>query len=165
MTTATEITATVTTNCECESYDEETGTYSPADTCFDICWEDACEWVGEVIQDWLTARGIEEGEFVKIEANGLGWLRRSGYKLCRADVIELTGALFIDGDFTIEYKLSDDKLTARRYSHDEPTGSAVFEFEPVEVCHYSECFEIDGLALDGYQNTACEFHRELASVN
>jgi hypothetical protein len=165
MTTATEITATVTTNCECENYDEETDTYSPADNCHGYCGEEMEEWTAELIEEWLSARGIEAGEFVKIEANGLGWLRRSGYKLAAADSLELTRALYIRGDFRLEFTLSGDKLTARRYSHDEPTGSAVFEFEPVEVCHYSECFEIEGLALDRYQNTACEYHREIASVN
>jgi hypothetical protein len=158
-------TAELTTYCTCEVWDEETDTYSPADTCSDYCFSDAEEWAGELVQDWLDSQDLNEWEQVIIQGTGLGWRSLSGFKLVKPEPLEIVRALYLNGDFTITYSLTPEgNLTARRGSHDEPMGAG-FEFAKIQVCAWSECNDTEGLESDSYGQPACEYHRELAKVN
>lgn len=124
--------ATVSTDCQCDYFDEETQTYLPSDECFGDCYEWQKEDVFHLLGEWKTANGIDDYDPILIECNAIGWDKRSGYKF--VEMINLDGALSINGDFRIEWYLNNDVLTARRYSHDEPVGSGLFTFTPCLSC-------------------------------
>jgi hypothetical protein len=48
------------------------------------------------------------------------WLNVDGYAECEAQ--DVLNTLQIRGDYRIEIVLEDNKLSAKRWSHDEPTG-------------------------------------------
>jgi hypothetical protein len=157
-------TAEVTSECTCEDWDEDTDTYLPASTCSDFCHEHAEEWAAELVSDWLEAQDPNASEQVIIYGTRLGWRSLSGYKLAASEPLEIIRALYLNGDFTLRFSLSpENELTATRGSHDE--YGACFEFAKVTVCSWSYCSEIEGISLDKYEQPACEFHREIASVN
>ncbi len=112
--------ATYTTNCECVDYDEETGTESPAQWCQDYCHEDSRQLCLELISDWLRINSNPQA--VKITGKNITWERLNGYALVMPQ--DILNALIINGEFTITLTLDGDKLTARRSSHDEPTGAS-----------------------------------------
>jgi hypothetical protein len=157
--------ASVTTYCTCEDYNEETDTYTPAESCAGYCGEDAEEWASELSQQWLDETPANDYETVRVSATGLGWTRARGYKLVKPEALEIIRALYLNGDFTVEFELDGDKLTARRWSHDEPMGSAVFTFERVEQCAVSYCEEIEGLKPNRNGELLCEFCLDVESVN
>jgi hypothetical protein len=120
------LTASVTTDCLCENED---GT--PQEYC-DNCYEWQKEDVFELLGQWYLLNGIDENDPILIEGKGMTWQRLDGYKWTTP--MELDGALSLDGDFRIEWYLEGNELTARRWSHDEPTGTGLFTFT-----HYLEC--------------------------
>lgn len=124
---------TITTNCLCQREDEETGEWVDSNTCFGDCheWqEDDAYWLQD---EWRKANGIEEDDPILIEVDRIGWTNSSAYKWTTAK--EVYKSLYLDGDFTVEFSLTNgDTLTARRYSHDEPTGTGIFTFT-----HYKGC--------------------------
>ena len=126
------MTASVSTDCQCQYLDEETQEYLPADECFGDCYEWQKEDVFELLGTWYLANGIEEDDPIKIEAEAIGWQRRSGYKWTTP--MELDGALALNGDFRIEWYLNGNELTARRWSHDEPVGTGLFTFTAYKPC-------------------------------
>ena len=130
--------ATVDTDCQCNDYDEELGEYVPVEYCYGDCYEWQKEDVFYVLGEWQKLNDITEDDTIRINGTGIGWQGRSGYK--DTDILELDGALAINGDFTITWTLDipSKTLKARRASHDEPMG-ANFEMEiikmlPCDVC-------------------------------
>ena len=119
------LTATYTTNCECLDYDEETGTETPAEYCLDYCHEDNKEHCLELISEWLRVNNNPQA--VTITGKNLTWQHLTGYKIVLAQ--DILNALVINGEFTISLTLEGEQLTARRASHDEPTGAS-FVFAP-----------------------------------
>lgn len=126
MTTLEKQTVSVTTDCLCENED---GT--PQDYC-DGCYEWQKEDVFMLLGEWYLANGIDEDDPILIEGTGMTWQRLSGHKWTTP--MELDGALALNGDFKIEWYLENGELTARRWSHDEPTGTGLFTFT-----HYKDC--------------------------
>jgi hypothetical protein len=130
--------AEVSTDCQCNDYDEELGEYVPVEYCYGDCYEWQKEDVFYVLGEWQKLNDITEDDLIRINGTGIGWQGRSGYK--DTDILELDGALAINGDFRITWTLDipNKKLTARRSSHDEPMG-ANFEIDfikmlPCDVC-------------------------------
>jgi hypothetical protein len=84
--------------------------------------------------DWEDARMALDDIFeasdmthFRINGEGMGWTRVSGYKVVPYD--KVAEALFLDGDFRIVFTFLDGILTkapvkAVRYSHDEPVGAS-----------------------------------------
>lgn len=120
--------ASVSTDCLCEE-ENEAGELVPAQSC-DNCYEWQKDDVFELLGEWYLANGIEEDDKILIDGSQMGWMRRDGYKW--TNPMELDGALSIDGDFRIEWYLEGNELTARRWSHDEPTGTGLFTFTVLE---------------------------------
>lgn len=132
------ISATVDTDCQCNAYNEETDAFEPMEYCEGECYEWQKEDVFYVLGEWQRLNDIEEDDKILITGTGIGWQSRSGYK--ETDILELHGALALDGEFRISWTLDipTKKLRARRSSHDEPMG-ANFEIEffkmlPCNVC-------------------------------
>lgn len=141
-------TVEITTNCSCVYFDDDENQLQ-SDECFG-CGDDSLEYLEQELGYWLDANGLDDSALIRINASGLGWQRRDGYKDTRAD--ELSKALFIDGDFTIRYTFSNDykELTAVRYSHDEPTGTGVITFSLSPFAECCRCGEVDECTnLDG----------------
>lgn len=114
-------TVEISSHCECTTYDGD-----PSNECFG-CYEDAKENLHHLIINWLGENNAPSGAAVLIQGNGMNWNNDSGYAECNAntilDTIELKRS-----DYRIEFYQDKDNLTARRWSHDEPTGSARFTF-------------------------------------
>jgi hypothetical protein len=132
--------ATVDTDCQCSYFDEELDTFVEPRVCEGDCYYWQKEDVMMVIGEWQKLNDITEDDTIRINGTGIGWQSRSGYK--DTDILELDGALALDGDFTITWTLDipNKKLTARRSSHDEPTG-ANFEMEIIKMLPCDKCGE------------------------
>jgi hypothetical protein len=126
-------TVTVTTDCLCENED---GT--PQEYCYGDCYEWQKEDVFMLLGEWQLANGVDEDDTIRINASSVGWQGRSGYK--DTDILELHGALSLNGDFRIEWYLENNELTARRWSHDEPVGTGIFTFDILKGC--DKCGEL-----------------------
>ncbi len=129
MTTINKQTVSVTTDCLCGEGDTDTLTEYCSGTCYEWQKEDVFALLGE----WYVVNGIDEDDPILINCESMGWQHRSGFKWTTP--MELDGALSLNGDFKIEWYLEDgETLTARRWSHDEPTGTGLFTFT-----HYKGC--------------------------
>lgn len=62
----------------------------------------------------------------------MGWLRQSGFAECLSNPERITELLSLNAEFRLEFELIGKTLTARRWSHDEPTGTGLFTFSLVE---------------------------------
>lgn len=147
MTTLEDWSATLTTNCECQYLDED-GQEVSATYCEGWCHDDARQECENLLDEW--AKLWHEPEAALIEGKAIGWQRRDGYAIARASSKEslaeaILNKLMLNGDFTIDLKLEGGNLTARRSSHDEPTGCSftVSAFMPCQGS--SECMAKDGL--------------------
>ena len=153
----------LTSDCQCEVWDEDGNQYALADTCAGFCFEDALEGAVELITEWLESKKLEPWEQVTIYGTRLGWRSLAGYKLAGTEPVEIAKALFLNGDFTIRFKLTPEgELTATRASHDE--YGAGFEFAAVPVCYWSECDTLENLTNDTEGHPYCEWHT-LTSCN
>jgi hypothetical protein len=117
----------LTSSCVCEVFDEHENAF-PSDECFN-CWSDSLEDLGrDVLEPWLDAHKAEDGDYVVIDGENVGWLRRSGsFELeVNRDAFEseVLNVLTFDGDFRLVFRLVGDVLSVRRASHDEPMGAS-----------------------------------------
>lgn len=99
-----------------------------SDTCFG-CWDDSENSFYEALREWRKEVGVD-WDWVRINGAGMGWDSREGYALVKLD--KALQPLTLRGDFRIEAKWEGKTFSARRYSHDEPTGSAKFVFTLVK---------------------------------
>ncbi len=122
-------TMTVTTDCTCEPLLDDDGQVIPTgDMCFGCYTSDREDILAE-LDYWLSRHDYE---LVKITNDRMGWTRSAGWLVVDADPERIFEALTVNGDYRLEFYWDDeDMLTARRYSHDENTGSGLFVFEPV----------------------------------
>ena len=134
----------VSTNCSgCPSYyDEETDSYLETEGCDGICYEDDKGNLDYLIQEWADFHGYTDETIIKVVGSRMGWLSQNGYK--NVAVKDVAQALFLNGDFTIRYELSNEhELTAQRWSHDEPMGTGIFTFTKSNVSKCDVCGELD----------------------
>lgn len=111
-------------DCVCVDEDD-----TQLDSCYG-CYDDEVENLKYLIQDWAEAQSIEFNE-VRVKATGMGWQSLSGEATITVD--KIATFLTIRGDFRITFTLDGESLSARRASHDEPTGGAHFVFEPIKM--------------------------------
>lgn len=132
-TTINKQTVSVSTDCQCgDYYDVELDQYLPIENCEGDCYYWQKEDVFTLLDEWYVVNGIEEDDPILINVDKIGWTNASAYKWTTP--MELDGALSLNGDFKIEWYLEDDVLTARRWSHDEPTGTGLFHFTAHKEC-------------------------------
>lgn len=122
--------ASVTTDCQCQTENDETGEFGPSNECFGDCYEWQKEDVFYLLGEWQLANGVTEDDTIVVTGSGMGWQRQTGY--AHTDILNLDSVLSLNGDFRIEWYLEDKTLTAMRWSHDEPTGTGLFHFEIVK---------------------------------
>lgn len=124
--TTTKWKATVTTECTCEVYDEESGEYvadSYSDTCYG-CWDDNLyDFTDNFLPEWTKFHGVTEDDDIIVWSDAMLWDRRSGYAVCKVGT--LTDTLGLNGEYRLEFEFDPESgnLTCTRYSHDEPTGA------------------------------------------
>lgn len=131
MNTVIDYTATyiLTTDCTCEYYDEN-DELVPSDDCMG-CYEDELFDLREKLELWIEHH---DASYIRVEASGLGWRNLSGYTVITATPKHVIDLLTLNGDYRAEFYFdAEDNLTARRWSHDEPTGTGLFTFTPAEL--------------------------------
>lgn len=114
-------TASVTTECVCH---EEDGI---DEVCFGDCYYWQKEDVFALLGMWKERNDVTEDDKILVTGTGMTWQRLSGWK--ETDILNLDSVLSLDGDFRLEWYLEGNELTARRWSHDEPTGTGLFNFK------------------------------------
>lgn len=118
----------LTSDCTCESWDEDTDTSSPSDECFG-CWtDDKLNFKYEILKPWLEANGWDEDTVIYVFSGNMNWNKVAGWTNVRAS--EVVDCLTLNGDFTLRFKLENDTLTCVRSSHDEM--GALFTFSKAE---------------------------------
>lgn len=150
------------TNCSCVFLDEDDN-WKESEYCSGICWEDSIDALAWEIEEWKEANGFTDRTLIRVQAEAVGWMRRSGYKDVYPEDVSM--CLNLDSDFTIRFTFSEDykTLTAQRFSHDEPTGTGTITFteSPLSKCDY--CGDVDSCMKLGEDNL-CEFCHERESV-
>jgi hypothetical protein len=153
METITDWSAALTTNCECCYLDEEDNEITP-EYCQGYCYEDAMDDCTELLEDWQRLNDYPSA--VIIQGRAMGWQRRDGYALIRANgsdkiAAEIISKLQLNGDFTLQFTLKGKACTVRRTSHDELGAS--FELEAFTACDgWSECQATEGITEHEGQN-------------
>jgi hypothetical protein len=114
-------------NCSCETYDEDTDTSSPSNECWGCYDDDLGNIKHDLLNKWLVANEFELDTPIKIIGTRMTWRGLGGYKITTP--AELVSSLTGDYDFTLRFYASNDYKTLKvvRSSHDE--FGASFEFE------------------------------------
>lgn len=135
------ISATVSNDCQCDTYNEETDEYTPSEYCYGDCYELQKEDVAYVIGEWQKLNEIEEDDFILIKGRGMTWQNLEGS--AKTTLENLPNILNINGDYNISWTLDVESksLRARRGSHDEPMG-AYFEFDFVHTLPCDNCGDL-----------------------
>lgn len=115
----------VTIQSDCVCVDENEESY---DECFG-CWDDSLERLADLKTEWANRIGGKSFDKVIVEAKNMGYFKESGRGVIDFDTLHK--ATTLRGDFRIVFTLEDNKLTALRYSHDEPVGGGQFTFSPL----------------------------------
>ena len=146
---------TITNTCVCVEMDDNgdemtdsSGYPVWAKACYG-CFEDNLgNLTFNILHPWLNALGLDADETVLLlNGSNMGWLNRYGVIMARATSPAIIRAMSINGEYRIEFLLSDDKreMSARRSSHDEPMG-ARFTFTAVSE-KAADRMEEQGVAL------------------
>ena len=134
----------VSTSCSgCpDFYDPDTDTWIETKECDGSCYEDDKSCLADLIDEWANYHTYTDQTLIRVDGSGMGWRSVSGYKDVTLD--KVGEALYLNGEFQIRYELSADyELTAQRWSHDEPMGSAIFTFTKSPLNKCDACGEID----------------------
>ena len=119
--------AEITTDCVCETYNESNGDdWVPSATCYGCYDESLADLRDNLLIPFFSLIGANDNSNILVEGTGMGWQGRAGWIIVTAR--DLHDALAIDGEYRVEYRFDGTDLKARRYSHDEPTGTGVFTF-------------------------------------
>lgn len=136
----TEYTATLTSDCVCEVYNEETdsveldeyGDPKRPDYCYGCYEEEVAQFYDNFLPLWLEKANLTLDDELFVLATGIGWRKvtEAGSFFAK----ELHKVMEINGDFRNVFTIKGDELTAIRYSHDEPVGSGRWTFSEVARC-------------------------------
>lgn len=117
----------------CQCYDEtDEGEVKPSSQCFGDCWDWQKDEARNLIRVWQELNEFDDDTLIKVEGSEMGWLRQSGFAECLSNPERITELLSLNAEFRLEFELIGKTLTARRWSHDEPTGTGLFTFSLVE---------------------------------
>lgn len=120
------IEATLYSHCTCMKYDEELEEYTEeySDYCYG-CWDDSVYDFNEnILYPWYAANNYHDNTPIRIISPNIGWMRQSAYKDTYAK--DILDSLTLNGEFTLRFTLTGDKLECVRSSHDEM--GALFAF-------------------------------------
>lgn len=118
---------TFNSDCYCgENELTEDGRLVQVDYCDGDCWRWSWEDYEFLFDQWLKAHPDQLTEILEVDAEGVGWMRQAGSAFIRTNAKELLDLFTLDGGFRLIFTFEGKDLTVRRWSHDEPTGSARF---------------------------------------
>jgi hypothetical protein len=141
-----ELRATITSDCTCEIYDEDTdstkldeyGYPARPEYCYGDCFtETVDDFTENILKVWLDRNRISEDAKIQIVGSKMRWTGSSGWTV--VPVEEIPKVLYIDGDFTLRFTLTGTELICVRSSHDEL--GALFQFAEYAVLEESEDVE------------------------
>jgi hypothetical protein len=114
-------------NCSCETYDEDTDTSTPSNECWGCYDDDLGNIKHDLLNKWISANEFELDTPIKIIGSGMTWRGVSGYKITTPE--HLVSSLTGDYDYILRFYANADYTTLKvvRSSHDE--FGASFEFE------------------------------------
>lgn len=98
------------------------GVLENANSCMG-CWDDSESHFYDAIFEWRKEVGVDR-DMVRIDGRGMGWTKSMGSAVVPID--KALKALTLNGDFRIDVEWSGRSFSARRYSHDEPTGASFY---------------------------------------
>lgn len=120
-------TMTISSDCTCEVLDDNDEVI-PTNDCFG-CYRDAKAEIIQELDFWISTNEVEA---VEVEAERMCWDNVKALAWLPAEAERLFDLLTLNGDFRLEFYWDKEyKLTARRWSHDEPMGTGLFIFRPV----------------------------------
>jgi len=155
MTETQKYTCTITSDCTCEIYDEDTdstkldeyGEPARPEYCYGECYTEAVyDFTDNFLPMWLDYHKLDKDGKVLLFAGGIGWNKVSATGF--VDVSDIHKVMQIDGDFRNVFTIEGGELYAIRYSHDEPVGSGKWNFQPAGIC--DRCG--DGIPADVYED-------------
>lgn len=124
-------TYTLSTECSCETYDAENGEgIVPADECFG-CYEDEQQLLAEAIDAIIEAETVDA---YIVNTERARWTNTGQNFTIEATGKNVIDCMKLNGDYRIEFYLDGSTITARRWSHDEPTGTGLFTFQEANFC-------------------------------
>ena len=104
-------------DCICESFDEDTETSSPSEYCYGCFDDEKGNFKYEILKPWLEANGFDEDTIIYVFSGNMLWNQVAGWTNVRAS--DLIDCLTLNGDFRLRFKLDGKELTCVRSSHDE----------------------------------------------
>jgi hypothetical protein len=112
---------TITSNCLCEDYNEDTDTSTPSQTCWGYCWEEQLELFTDVTKDFF------DGWKHDYVINGFPtWQGGRGGTIVASTAKELIETLVNRiGDWRAEYIMDGKDLLITLWHHDAPTGGTM----------------------------------------
>jgi hypothetical protein len=139
-----EYTATLTSDCVCEMYDEETdstvldeyGDPKRPEYCYGCYDEEVSQFYDNFLPMWLEQHNLTLDDELLVIATGIGWRRVTEAGTFYAK--DTHKVLEINGDFRNVFTIKGDELYAIRYSHDEPVGSGKWSFSKAAKCDKCE---------------------------
>jgi hypothetical protein len=124
----------ITNSCTCENYDEDTDTSTPAEYCYGDCYQDNRDNLyHEIVKPWFERNDLAFEDKVLVVCKNVNWDHVDGVTTAVCDREGFIDALSINTEWRLDFRLDGNRLTARRYSHDEPMGSAEFFFVPEAI--------------------------------
>ena len=118
-------TYTLTNDCVCTKFDEETGEEMvdengdpiPSDYCHE-CYEEELEVFHEFILDeWLKRNNADRDSRIIVSSEAMNWNKVSG--IASVSAKNLVDTLSINTSWILRFTLDDKELTVVRSSHDE----------------------------------------------
>ena len=118
-------TFTLTNDCVCTKFDEETGEEMvdengdpiPSDYCHE-CYEEELEVFHEfVLDEWLKRNNADRDSRIIVSSEAMNWNKVSG--IASVSAKNLVDTLSINTSWILRFTLDDKELTVVRSSHDE----------------------------------------------
>jgi hypothetical protein len=118
-------TFTLTNDCVCTKFDEETGEEMvdengdpiPSDYCHECYEEELAVFDEFVLDEWLARNNADRDSRIIVSSEAMNWNKVSGYASVSAK--DLVDTLSINSSWILRFTLDDKELTVVRSSHDE----------------------------------------------
>jgi hypothetical protein len=132
-------TFTLTNDCVCTKFDEETGEEMvdengdpiPSDYCHE-CYEEELDVFNDFILDeWLARNNADRDSRIVVSTEAMNWNKVAGYASVSAK--DLVDTLSINSSWILRFTLDEQLLTVVRSSHDELGSFFIVSFEPEET--------------------------------
>lgn len=116
---------TLTNDCVCTKFDEETGEEMvdengdpiPSDYCHECYEEELAVFDEFILDEWLERNDADRDTRIIVSSEAMNWNKVAGYASVSAK--DLVDTLSINSSWILRFTLDDKELTVVRSSHDE----------------------------------------------